>query len=73
MHDVLSELFNKYYNSFYGSQAWDLRSKHVQGLYRAWNRGVRRILDLSYDSHRFLLPIFKINPQFRSTAVEKIC
>ncbi len=49
--------FNKYCNSFYGSQAWDLRSKHVQGLYKAWNRGVRRILDLPYDSHLFLLPL----------------
>ncbi len=28
-HDVLSDLFNKYCNSFYGSQAWELRSKHV--------------------------------------------
>ncbi len=36
-HDVLSELFNTYCNSFYGSQAWDLRSKNVQGLYRSWN------------------------------------
>ncbi len=28
-HDVLSALFNKYCNSFYGSQAWGLRSKQV--------------------------------------------
>ncbi len=72
-HDALSELFNKYCNSFYWSQAWDLRSTHVLGLYRAWKRGVRRSLDLSDVSHRFLLPLLLKNSQFRSTADEKNC
>ena len=54
--DIIAELFRKYCISFYGSQAWDLRSMHIQGLYRAWNRGVRRVLDLPYTSHCFLLP-----------------
>ncbi len=30
-HDVLSELFNKYWNSFYGSQAWTLDQSMSKG------------------------------------------
>ena len=55
-YDVLRELFAKKCNSFYGSQMWDLRTKHVESLIKAWNRAARRILELPYDSHRFLLP-----------------
>ncbi len=70
-HDVLSELFNKYCNSFYGSQVWDLRSKHVQGLYRVWNRGVRGILDLPYDSHHFLLPLLLQIPSLKAQLMKR--
>lgn len=55
-HDILRELFAKKCNSFYGSQIWDLRSKHVESLLTAWNKGARRMLKLPYNSHRYLLP-----------------
>ena len=55
--DILGELFGKYCSSFYGSQSWDLRSKYVHSLYKAWNRGVRRTLSLPYDTHCFYLPL----------------
>ncbi len=57
---------------FYGSQAWGHRSKHVQGLYRALNRGVRRIQDLPYDCHLFLLPLL-LNMQSLEVQLVKIC
>ena len=55
--DILAHLFKRYCGSFYGSQSWDLRSTHIQGLYRSWNRAVRTMLKLPYDSHRYLLPL----------------
>ncbi len=55
--DILKELFSKKCNSFYGSQMWDLRSKYVQSLLRAWNRAARRVLKLPFNSHRYLLPV----------------
>ena len=55
-HDILCQLFNKYCNSFYGSQCWDLRSEALMGLYTGWNKAVRRLLRLPYNSHKFLLP-----------------
>ena len=55
-YDILSQLFNKYCSSFYGSQCWDLRSGALNNLYTGWNKGVRRLLRLPYNSHRFLLP-----------------
>ncbi len=69
---VLSELFNKYCNSFYESQAWDLRTKHVQRLYRAWNGGVRRIVDLPYDSHRFMLPLLLKIPSLEAQLIKRL-
>ena len=72
-----AELFNKYCNSFYGSQAWDLRSDSVACLYRSWNKGIRRVLGLPYNSHCFLLPLLINAPplkvQFMKRFVKMCC
>ncbi len=70
-HNVPSELFNKYCNSFYGSQALGLKAKHVQGLHRVRNRRVRRILDLPYDSHRFLMPLLLKIPSLEAQLMNR--
>lgn len=55
--DVLTQLFTKYCSSFYGSQSWELRSEDFKGLQRSWNRAVRVLLQLPYNSHCFFLPL----------------
>ena len=57
MCNILSQLFSKYCSSFYGSQLWDLRSKDINSLYKSWNRAVRRVFTLPYNSHCYFLPL----------------
>ena len=54
--DVASRLFQTYCCSFYGSQAWNLSSSSFEFICTAWNKAVRRIFDLPYNTHRYLLP-----------------
>jgi hypothetical protein len=68
--DILAQLFSKYCGSFYGSQTWDLRTEHVQGLYRSWNRAVCIVLQLPFDSHHYLLPLLLGTP---SLEVQFMC
>ncbi len=74
--DILVQLFSKYCNSFYGSQMWDLRSLHLQALYRSWNRAVRIVLQLLFDAHRYLLPLLLDSPSLEVQLMHrfvKIC
>jgi hypothetical protein len=48
-------LLNSYCCHFYGSQARSYSDKNVDSLVTAWNRAVRKIWNLPYDSHRILL------------------
>ena len=58
---VLSKLFYTYCNSFYGSQAWDLSKPCIAAVHTAWNKAVRRMLHLPYQTHCNLLsPILGI-------------
>ncbi len=68
--DIIAHLFSKYCNSFYGSHMWDLRSLHLQALYRSWNRAVRIVLQLPFDSHHYLLPLLLDTP---SLEVQLMC
>ena len=42
--------------SFYGCQLWDLSSKWFRAICVAWNKAVRRIFLLPYNTRSFLLP-----------------
>ena len=55
-YDTKCKLFSSYCTSFYGSQSWDLSSRHIQKLLTSWNKCVRRLLNLQYTTHRALLP-----------------
>ena len=70
---ILTELFNKYCTSFYGSQAWDLRSKDIAGFYTAWNKAVQRCLGLPYNAHRFLLPQLLNVPSLETQLAKRFC
>ena len=47
---------NSIYNShFYGSEIWDLFSKGNEKIESSWNRTVKIIFDLPYNTHRRLI------------------
>jgi hypothetical protein len=53
--DILSELFVTFCTSFYGSQCWSLRNTELTKLYSAYNKCLRRVWNLPYDSHRYII------------------
>jgi hypothetical protein len=52
----LGMLFNSYCCVFYGSQAWSLSDKNVDKIYVAWNKAVRHICNIPYNTHTLFLP-----------------
>ena len=49
--DILNVLFSHYCTSFYGSQAWDLRNKSIKYVCTAYNKGLRALWGLPFNSH----------------------
>ena len=49
--DVLNKLFSYYCTSFYGSQSWNLRNRGIHSIVTAYNRGLRLVWRLPYNSH----------------------
>ena len=49
-------LFNSYCCHLYGSQAWRLRDKNISRMYTAWNKAVRHLSDIPYNTHTRFLP-----------------
>jgi hypothetical protein len=54
---VKLQLFKSYCCSFYGSELWSLDNIHVDNICVAWRKAPRRILQLPYNCHSYLLPI----------------
>ena len=52
----ISILYNSYCCHYYGSQAWRLSDKHVPKIFTAWNKSVRHLCSLPYDTHTYYLP-----------------
>ena len=53
---LATKSFMSYCCSFYGCQLQDLSSTWIDAICVALNKVVRRIFQLPYDTHRFLLP-----------------
>ena len=53
--DVIVKILNIYVTSFYGSGLWDLYSKEVDRLYKAWNVSIRHALRIPNTTHRYLI------------------
>ena len=53
--DVIVMMFNIYVTSFYGPGLWDLYSKEVERLYKAWNVSIRHALRIPNTTHRYLI------------------
>ena len=53
--NVLCRLLKSYCYSFYGSQLWYLNSRYFDKLCKTWNKAVRRMLNLPYRTHTWIL------------------
>lgn len=51
------KLFNTHCMSLYGSNLWDITSKHFEMFNTAWRKCVRRVLGLHPMTHRVLIPM----------------
>ena len=69
--DVVTGLFQTYCCYFYGSQAWNLSSSSFEFICTAWNKAVRRIFYLPYNTHRYLLPFIVQTSHIRNQLVER--
>ena len=52
-----SKLFQNFCCSWHGCQTWDLVGKSAKCMQTEWNKAVRRVLKLPYDTHRNVLPL----------------
>jgi len=50
-------LFQSYCTRFYGCELWSLLDAEVQGLCIAWRNSIRKIWELPYQTHSYLLPL----------------
>jgi len=56
MH-IKIKLFKSYCSSIYGSELWPLEDDVLQDFCCSWRTVLRRLLNLPFDAHCFLLPI----------------
>ncbi len=52
---ILCKLFKSYCCSFYGSQLWTLDSSGFKSCCTQWNKAIRKILHVPYQTHTWLL------------------
>ena len=58
--NVLVNLFKSYCCSFYGSHLWKFNSTGFDKCCKAWNIAIRKLLELPYNAHVYLLgPLVK--------------
>ena len=51
------KLFQTYCCSWYGCQTWEYGTDMSEFMQTEWNKAVRKILRLPYETHRNLLPL----------------
>jgi hypothetical protein len=54
---VKLKLFKAYCSSIYGCELWDLGNSFIDAFCSAWRKALRRIMDLPFNTHNFLLPL----------------
>ena len=56
-HDpmIYVRLIKIYMIDFYGSNLWNLYDKFTQKFFTSWNRMIRNVFKLPYNSHRYLI------------------
>jgi len=56
MH-IKIKVFKSYCSSIYGSELWSLEDDVLQDVCCSWSTAIRRLLNLPFNAHCFLLPI----------------
>lgn len=69
--DIAARLFQTYCCSFYGSQTWNMSNTIVDSIYTSWNKAVRRIFNLPFDTHRYLLPYVSQSEPIRYQLIKR--
>ena len=54
---VKVRLFKSFCSSLYGCELWALDNDAINELVISWRKALRRILDIPYNSHSYLLPL----------------
>ena len=54
---VKIKLFNSYCTSLYGCELWSLHDSVIDEFCIAWRKALRRLLNLPYNTHSYLLPL----------------
>jgi len=54
---TLTRLFCSYCTRFYGCESSDLSCDVIMHFCTAWRKGIRRVFNLSYQTHCYLLPL----------------
>jgi len=52
------KLFESYCSSMYGSELWSLEDDVFQDFCCSWRTALRRLLNVPFNAHCFLLPIY---------------
>ncbi len=55
---ILATIFNSKCSHLYGCEAWDLSDTSVVKFFTTWNRGVRKVFKLPFDTHTRFLSAF---------------
>lgn len=71
--EVKMHLVNSYCCHLYGCQAWCFSDKHVELICTAWNKTIRRIWNLPYDSHRIYLCALNGGQHIRDYLYRRFC
>jgi hypothetical protein len=54
---VRTKLFQNFCNSMYGCELWSSADRIIEEFCVAWRKSLRRVLNLPYDSHGYLLSL----------------
>ena len=66
------KLFQTYCCSWYGCQTWELNTNIVRPIQIEWNKAIRKIIRLPYETHRNLLPLVINGASFSDQHVSRI-
>ena len=59
--NIIDKLFQSFCTSFYGGQTWNLGCRHFDKISVAWQKAIRKVWKLPYQSHRSLLPFLCVS------------
>ena len=69
--NVASKLFYTYCCFLYECRLWHLYSNYINDIYVAWQKAIRRIFNLPYNTHRYLLPFVAGSSHIRVNLVNR--